>query len=540
MSTLSPSPFPTAGLRRLSTREALQRSSALACTLPADNRPACVGQVFLGIFFDGTGNNLVADYETPPPAERKHSNVVRLFHAHRHDPAKGYFAEYIPGVGTRFPEIGDNSDWFAGKAMAAGGEERIHWAFTRLVNAPHSLVKDAPLMTDAQAKTIVGNTASVSTPGMLRRTIWRTWQDRLKAALKDQKPRITQINLSVFGFSRGAAQARVFVNWLFEVLEEQDGTWLFAGVPLRVQFLGIFDTVASVGAANMLDGGTFRGHQSWADNTLQIHPGVEQCVHYVAGHEVRGAFPLDSAAIKQQYPANVKEVLYPGAHSDVGGGYAPKALGVGPTVSDMIALIPGAQMYQEAVKAGVAFVPWSQLRNEYQKALTPDAPAVEAFNAYLREARTGLASIENMHRRHWSLYTAWRFKRRGKWAVTAPVTVASAKHREALLATQERLLSRLRMLGFGNPLDPAFDPKSAAHRFRAMHQAARLQMDEDEQKLVDLLESWHLPDLTPTVEHFFSTYVHDSLAGFYADGVDEGKFNGLGLGKFRAVFRGND
>ena len=46
-----------------------------------------------------------------------------------------------------------------------------------------------------------------------------------------------------------AAQARTFVNWLFEVCQQDGGGWTLAGIPLRVQFLGLFDTVASVGAA---------------------------------------------------------------------------------------------------------------------------------------------------------------------------------------------------------------------------------------------------------------------------------------------------
>jgi uncharacterized protein (DUF2235 family) len=177
--------------------------------------------------------------------------------------------------------------------------------------------------------------------------------ERLRAVLKGRKPAVEQINLSVFGFSRGAAQARTFVNWLFEVCEQKDGGWTLAGIPLRLQFLGIFDTVASVGAANLMDNGVLAGHQSWADDTQEIHPAVEQCVHYVAGHEVRACFPLDSVRVKSTYPANAREVMCPGAHSDVGGGYAPGALGISSTPDSMMATIPGHSMYREALKSGV-------------------------------------------------------------------------------------------------------------------------------------------------------------------------------------------
>ena len=97
---------------------------------------------------------------------------------------------------------------------------------------------------------------------MQRRIALRHWQERLKAALEGKKPEVTQINVSVFGFSRGAAQARTFVNWLFEVCERADGGYRFAGLPLRVQFLGIFDTVASVGLANLMENEIVTGHQA--------------------------------------------------------------------------------------------------------------------------------------------------------------------------------------------------------------------------------------------------------------------------------------
>jgi len=70
MTTLSPSPFPETGIREFSTKEILQRIKAIACTLPPDNMPRCSGQVFVGRFFDGTGNNREADFIKPPQPER--------------------------------------------------------------------------------------------------------------------------------------------------------------------------------------------------------------------------------------------------------------------------------------------------------------------------------------------------------------------------------------------------------------------------------------------------------------------------------------
>ncbi|MCK6433068.1 MAG: DUF2235 domain-containing protein [Burkholderiaceae bacterium] len=107
MATTSPALIPPAGLRALSAKEQLQRAAALNCVAEGAGKPACVGQVFVGIFFDGTGNNKKLDFDEPPPEKRKHTNVVKLFQAFRDDPGQGYFRFYVPGVGTPFPEIGE-------------------------------------------------------------------------------------------------------------------------------------------------------------------------------------------------------------------------------------------------------------------------------------------------------------------------------------------------------------------------------------------------------------------------------------------------
>lgn len=546
MSTLTPAPFPETGVRKLTPKETLQRMRALSCTLPKQNRPACSGQLHVGIFFDGTGNNMRDDFELPPPEKRKHSNVVRLFHTYRNEPSNGYLSYYIPGVGTPFPEIGDNNRYVGnvnrGSVGGERGEDRLIWAFTQLLNAPHEFVLgSSQLIPDPMAKTIVGNVATASSPGAMRRVVLRTWQDKLKAALAGQKPRVEQINLSVFGFSRGAAEARTFVNWLFEVCKNDGGGWTFADIPIRLQFLGIFDTVASVGAANLFDNGVLAGHQGWADNTQQIHPAVEQCVHFVAGHEVRSCFPLDSVRVKSHYPANAVEVMYPGAHSDVGGGYAPSALGVSPTQDSFVSMIPGVNMYHEARKAGVPLLPWSSLRKEFQDALTPSASVISDFNAYLREAKVRSGPVEEVGRQHMSLYLSYRFKHRARFYQRAPYVTAPPRDQSYLQSTQKCLIERLSRLGsHGNAMAADFNSRQMAELHENMMRAAGLQMGLKEKHAIEVAKRIDVDAVTAPVETFFDRYIHDSMAGFIGLNMDEYKHNGIGIVKFRTVFKGND
>lgn len=545
MTTASPALFPENGVRKLSPKETMQRMKALSCTLPKDNRPTCSGQVHVGIFFDGTGNNMKDDFELPPPEKRKHSNVVRIFHTHRSDPKNGYLSYYIPGVGTPFPEIGDSNKYLGGfnrgSIGAEKGEDRLIWAFTRLLNAPHRFVFGVDLISNDLAKTIVGNVATPTSPGAMRRVVLNTWQDKLKTALAGQKPKVEQINLSVFGFSRGAAEARTFVNWLFEVCKQEGGGWAFAGIPIRLQFLGIFDTVASVGAANLFDNGVVVGHQGWADNTQEIHPAVEQCVHFVAGHEVRACFPLDSVRVKSHYPANAMEVMYPGSHSDVGGGYAPGELGVSPQQDSFMSMIPGVNMYHEARKAGVPLKPLSDLRKEYQDALTPSATAIADFNAYVRESKISSGPVEEMARRHMSLYFSYRFKHRAAFYQRAPYVTATPKDQEYLRETQKCLIERLSRLGsHGNAMASDFDPAQMAELHEKMMRAAGLQLGLKEKHAIQVAKRIDTHAIKPGIEHFFDRYIHDSMAGFIGFGMPEYTFNGIGIVKFRTVFKGHD
>jgi hypothetical protein len=555
MTTQSPKPFPLDGRRQLSPNEQLQRLNALSCTMNKEDRPTCSGQVYIGIFFDGTGNNLTSDYGTTekpvPPEKRKHSNIVRLYNTYRNEPDKGYLSYYIPGVGTPFPDIDDDGEYWGpnlGSACAEKGEARIIWALTRLLNAPNRYVLGSQLISRPLDKTISNTLASVFSPGAQRRLALNTWQDKLKAALKGKKPKVEQINLSVFGFSRGAAEARVFVNWLFEVCKREEGAWTFAGIPIRVQFLGIFDTVASVGLANLDDTGVLAGHQSWADNSLEIHPAVEQCVHYVAGHEVRACFPLDSVRVKSVYPGNAVEVMYPGAHSDLGGGYAPKALGVSPAQESFMSIIPGRNMYVEAIKSGVPLLTWEHLTKQNQDDLTPSAEVIRDFNAYLHKAQVGSGPVEEMACKHMSLYFSYRFKHRAGFFQRKPYVSASPTDQGYLRQTQQCLIERLSLLardgvaksGKDAAMASSFDPVQEAEKYEKRLRKFGIQPLAPDRHLINVAKAIKTEAVTPEIEKFFDSYVHDSMAGFIDMGMNEYKLNGIGIAKFRTTFKGND
>lgn len=541
----NPPLFPTNGMRKLSPKEQLQRVKAMSCSLPKDKKPGCVGNVFVGVFFDGTGNNMHDHYP-----KHGHSNVVRLYNAHPDKPSEGYFSYYIPGVGTPFPQIGENNYSSLGKAAAMGGEQRINWGLIQIYNAVHRfLMGNNSLITDEQAKTIVKNMSSdqLGMGGSYRRMVMHTWEEKLKTVIKSTKPEVQQINISVFGFSRGAAQARAFCNWFFELCEKKDGAYTLAGVPVRIYFLGIFDTVASVGLANLVS--LTEGHMAWADDNMHINPAVEQCVHFVAAHEVRACFPLDSARNGTSYPANCKEVVYPGAHSNVGGGYMPKAQGKCGQAPDekkyaFVALMPAIDMYHEARKAGVPLLALGDMPRQVRRDFDPDPELVKAYNAYLKKAGIGTQPVEKALNAHMALYYRYRKLRSESLLSIAPYTEAPAEDRSFLKLVNDDFIAGARILeGIDQAnRDAARDPDAYVKRMRTAmaypekEEAVYLPrtLTPTEKEIVEALKS-HQP-LSEEIVQFFDYYVHDSIAGFAQDGVHEYAINGQGHLRHRKVF----
>ncbi len=146
---------------------------------------------------------------------------------------------------------------------------------------------------------------------------------------------IHKIEFDVFGFSRGAAAARHFIN---VTLDGETG--IFAsqfvnacqshGITLannfdwgtnrncQIMFAGLFDTVAAVAT---LSTGDLSVHDEDNDPVrLWLDPNrVEKAVHLVANNTTEYRYNF---SVNLLNPApNFDEIIVPGAHSDIGGGY---------------------------------------------------------------------------------------------------------------------------------------------------------------------------------------------------------------------------
>lgn len=135
---------------------------------------------------------------------------------------------------------------------------------------------------------------------------------------------IAKIQFDIFGFSRGAAAARHFANRvndedpaLVEAIKAGLSGYTQHGKPAgEIRFIGPFDTVAAVAAlSDGLDPHDSNNH----DVKLELPAGIAKHVfHITAMHECRYNFCLNS--VKEAWP----ELSLPGVHSDIGGGYNPE------------------------------------------------------------------------------------------------------------------------------------------------------------------------------------------------------------------------
>jgi hypothetical protein len=130
-------------------------------------------------------------------------------------------------------------------------------------------------------------------------TIMESALDDLKKAFKKDG----EHEIFIFGFSRGAAIARMFAASL-EELEH------------KVKFLGVFDTVAATKGSLDLSPNTFPASGIVFENgTIGAH--IERAVHLIALDEKRILFQPTLFNKDDR----VTEVWFSGVHSDVGGGY---------------------------------------------------------------------------------------------------------------------------------------------------------------------------------------------------------------------------
>lgn len=240
----------------------------------------------IGVFFDGTGNNTANSNAGNGGGSfsNARSNVSLLTELYKNGSAYDvsnscgtvgtrYASLYVEGIGT----TAGWSDWWPSNVAGAATGMGLTGVEARVAGACIKL----------------GGMINILSGGI--------------------EPR--EIVVDVFGFSRGAAAARYFVNCFRQGFIAYNAYYIVpirARVPegrnLRFRFIGIFDTVAAIGDGEDEDNGDVNVHLSSAQ--------ADDIYHLTAKHEYRTNFRLN-----HNLPGGGSARQLLGAHSDVGGGY---------------------------------------------------------------------------------------------------------------------------------------------------------------------------------------------------------------------------
>ncbi|MBD3667481.1 MAG: DUF2235 domain-containing protein [Kangiella sp.] len=261
---------------------------------PNEYPQQCPWVMRVGVFFDGTGNNKENDL----PRD-KASNIAKLSEIYVDEKIKEklkhYKMVYENGVGT-IDGVDEVDYELSGLALGDGAIQRIHRAIKKV------------------------------------------------AEFFDERPCAKEFIVDVFGFSRGAAQARHFVNEIHDRA---------AGPNVKIGFVGLYDTVASFvdGWAGALGFKKDRAGDNINNAEWEVKAGTrtvrrgsrevevpyyqtmiqsfnfhlnaasaDYVEHFTARDEVRKNFPLSS--LLPHDGGGIKQQEFIGVHSDIGGGYA--------------------------------------------------------------------------------------------------------------------------------------------------------------------------------------------------------------------------
>ncbi|WP_084656310.1 T6SS phospholipase effector Tle1-like catalytic domain-containing protein [Pandoraea norimbergensis] len=444
-------------LRMLENGTRLYKENFLTCS-------TCEQQPWFSFFFDGTGNNLERD-EKP----KKLSNIARLYWAHR-DESPLIVPKYYPGVGT--PLDASNAGWWEKlrDSEALGGGAGLGW--------------------DARLSKAEGD-----------------FRDLLKYNRK-----VSRIDIAVFGFSRGATLARAFVNRLLDKCTMKDGVphWPCPtavdgeSAPLHFRFLGIFDTVESVGlpASNL------------SDMQTHVPPQVERCFHIVAAHELRACFPLTPV---RGADATYEEIVMPGVHSDVGGGYRPEEQ----ARSDLYARIPLNKMRLEAIISGVKFhSPKQAEKAGLSELFEYDEEVKSLFDEYMRTVGAA-GSLEQQVFEHMRYYYAWLKIRFGHspfdiYKGVSCVNPTIDAELERIRQLHGRMTNESKTMNWRAWLTHLWhtDRDEYGRTIDGAGGEHPLNKPLDEKQLAYWNAWLNPPALSPNLLRFFDRYMHDSRAGF--------------------------
>ena len=281
--------------------------------------PGKVGvKVKAAIFFDGTGNN-----QSNIKRRLKDSSYMKPSW-HQSDDDRASYAQYYSNVAILY---------FMHKKNVPG--ERIASVYVEGIGTTNDGDDDTP-----------GGGFGSGPTGIVDRVTEgiNNLSDAVNKLYKPNKEYLEELTVYAFGFSRGAAAARHFCARRCNSQKRANNICQALGVTpavVTIKFVGLFDSVSSFDETENKPGDAewatkARHHASDSDKefrndvpelhlTFDADPQVLNVMHLAAADEYRLNFSLTTigSAVRQGKGLDVR---LPGAHSDIGGGYANNLL----------------------------------------------------------------------------------------------------------------------------------------------------------------------------------------------------------------------
>lgn len=294
--------------------------------LPKDESPVPKDKIDLtiGVFFDGTANNKYnsgSDKNNDDSYTGSWTNVAKLWNGYDIEIKEIIEKIYLEGIGTATPVLTEKNKQLAAKWKKAEVD-----------------IDDDKLESSGKGDDMYQGTGFGFESNGINAKIERACKlvtiklNKMINQKSSGKATIKSITIDAFGFSRGAAAARSFVSRLMEMAGTVDegrevylkpkylnGITRLENTEIKVRFMGLFDTVSSFHPG-------FSRNPDFSNDVGELaltipsqNPCVQSVLHIVAADEYRKNFSLTT--IDSAGSIGV-EIVLPGAHSDIGGGYS--------------------------------------------------------------------------------------------------------------------------------------------------------------------------------------------------------------------------
>ena len=273
--------------------------------------------VTIGLFFDGTGNN---KFNT----EKVHDEIVELL-KNKDDKIFSDFVNFYLSNDNEREKKGYKEFMFEPKSSYLNSYSNIVELYKlykttdeKEIDAEKEIILKIYIEGIGTSKnkkdsSFPGSAIGRGEYGVLARTdeAMLIISEIISNLQKKYKQNIGEVLFDIFGFSRGAAAARLFYSRLFDSQKmfhiDGDIRLLAKKGNCKVRFYGLFDTVLS----------TFNADATYpTEKDISLIKCKSPCYHITAQDEIRQNFPLTHVDAE-----NFVQLELYGAHSDIGGSY---------------------------------------------------------------------------------------------------------------------------------------------------------------------------------------------------------------------------